>query len=143
VFIRESGDLDGWGIPDIDGRGVKVGVGYTQSYKPFLDRPEENWVPPGPADLRPIDEFCRAAFRGLSVRAADSAACMNSQTPDDHFVIGVAAAAPDLVLVGGFSGHGFKHSAGVGRVAADLALDGGTDIPIGLFSPDRFSGGTR
>ena len=50
---------------------------------------------------------------------------------------------PQVVLLGGFSGHGFKHAAGVGRVAAELALDGGTDIPIDRFSPDRFAAVTE
>lgn len=142
VFIRESDGVDGWGIPDIDGQGVKVGAG-PSTFKPYLDRPEDNWVAPGPADLRPIDEFVRKAFHGLSSRSVDAAACMNSKTPDWDFVIGTAAAAPDLVLLGGFSGHGFKHAAGVGRIAAELALDGGTDIPIARFSPDRFTEAAR
>ena len=64
---------------------------------------------------------------------------MNSKTPDGDFVLGTTAAAPGVVLVGGFSGHGFKHAAGVGRVAAELAIDGGTEIPIARFSPDRFA----
>jgi len=138
VFVRESGRLDGWGIPDIDGRGVKVGAGPSVE-KRWLDRPEDNWTAPTPADVAPAVAFCREAFPTLSHDIADTAACMNSKTPDGDFVIGQAAAAPQLVVLGGFSGHGFKHAAGIGRIAAELALDGGTDIPIERFSPDRFA----
>jgi sarcosine oxidase len=138
VFVRESGELDGWGIPDVDGRGVKVGVGDSGS-KPWLDRPEDNWTAPTAADIAPIEAFCRRAFPALAPTAADAAACMNAKTPDGHFIIGPASSAPQVIVVGGFSGHGFKHAAGVGRVAAELALDGGTDIPIERFSPDRFA----
>ena len=38
----------------------------------------------------------------------------------------------------GFSGHGFKFVPVVGEILADLALDGRTDHPIGLFDPLRF-----
>jgi sarcosine oxidase len=138
VFIRESRDLNGWGIPDIDGRGVKVCYGSSEG-KPWLDRPEDNWTAPTAVDVAPSEAFCRAAFPELTPRAADAAACINSKTPDYDFVVGVSEAAPQLVLLGGFSGHGFKHAAGIGRIAAELALDDGTDIPIQRFSPDRFA----
>jgi sarcosine oxidase len=37
----------------------------------------------------------------------------------------------------GFSGHGFKFVPVVGEILADLALDGTTEHPIGLFDPRR------
>jgi sarcosine oxidase len=42
------------------------------------------------------------------------------------------------VVACGFSGHGFKFVPVVGEILADLALDGRTDHPIGLFDPGRF-----
>ncbi|HSR22578.1 MAG TPA: N-methyltryptophan oxidase, partial [Candidatus Eisenbacteria bacterium] len=45
-----------------------------------------------------------------------------------------------VTVLGGFSGHGFKFAPLLGEVAADLALDGGTDHPIAGFSPLRFAG---
>lgn len=138
VFVRESGHLDGWGIPDIDGRGVKIGAGATAN-KPWLERPEDNWTAPTARDLAPSEAFVREALPDLHPRAADAAACMNSKTPDGDFIVGISSLAPELVLVGGFSGHGFKHAAGVGRIATELALDGATEIPIERFSPDRFA----
>ncbi|MFF1819744.1 hypothetical protein ACFVWG_20760 [Kribbella sp. NPDC058245] len=59
---------------------------------------------------------------------------MNSKRPDGDFVIGVPAAAPSLVLAGGFSGHGFKHATAVG----DIAVAGISEIALDHFSPDRF-----
>lgn len=138
VFVRESGHLDAWGIPDVDGRGVKVGVGGSAS-KPWLDRPEDNWYDPTEADLAPIEALTDEAFPGLVPTVASAAACMNSKTPDGHFVIGHAPDLPRVVLAGGFSGHGFKHAAGVGDIASSLALDGASDIPLDRFAPDRFT----
>jgi sarcosine oxidase len=140
TFIWGSGALDGWGIPDVDGRGVKVGVGSASAFKPWLEHASDNDYPIGPVDTDPVEAFVRRAFPGLNPVAAAATPCMNSKSPDGDFVIGIPAAAPSLVLAGGFSGHGFKHSAGVGDITVDLAVDGDSDVPLGRFSPDRFGG---
>jgi sarcosine oxidase len=137
VFIRESGPVDGWGIPDVDGRGVKLGAGPTAP-KPWIDHPRDNGHPVDEKDVEPVAEFCRAAFPGLTPAPVDARACMNSKTPDGDFVLGIPEAVPRLVLAGGFSGHGFKHASAVGEIVADLALTGGSSIPLERFSPDRF-----
>lgn len=135
VFVRESGDLDGWGIPDVDGRGVKIGAG--GSAKPWLRHADDNDRPLDERDTGPAEEFCRRALPGLTPVVASGRPCMNLKSPDGDFVLGASATAPRLLLAGGFSGHGFKHAAGVGDIMADLALDGATDVDLGAFSPDR------
>ncbi|MEV0286431.1 N-methyl-L-tryptophan oxidase [Kribbella sp. NPDC050820] len=140
TFIWESGELDGWGIPDVDGRGAKVGAGPSVP-KRWLEHAADNNYPIGPADTGPGEAFVRRAFPGLEPVAVAAAACMNSKSPDGDFVIGTPAAAPALVLAGGFSGHGFKHAAAVGDITVDLAVDGASEIALARFSPDRFFGG--
>ncbi|WP_067660246.1 NAD(P)/FAD-dependent oxidoreductase [Nocardia harenae] len=49
-------------------------------------------------------------------------------TPDYNPIIGPAPLA-GLFLATGFSGHGFKISPAVGRLAAELLLDGATTLP--------------
>ena len=136
TFVRESHNLHGWGLPDLDGSGVKVGI--SGRPKPWLERPEDNRVAVNAMEMEPIEAFCREAFPALSSRAVRAEPCINSKSPDGDFVVGTTPRAPGLVLAGGFSGHGFKHAAGIGSIAADLALDDATDIPIGRFDPDRF-----
>jgi sarcosine oxidase len=137
VFIRESGPVDGWGLPDVDGRGAKLGAG-PSAPKPWIEHPRDNDHPVDAKDVEPVAAFCRAAFPGLTPTPVDARACMNSKTPDGDFVLGSPEATPRLVLAGGFSGHGFKHAGAVGEIVADLALDGGSSIPLERFSPDRF-----
>jgi glycine/D-amino acid oxidase-like deaminating enzyme len=43
-----------------------------------------------------------------------------------------------VVFAAGLSGHGFKFVPVLGRVLAEIALDGGTDLPIGFLSLARF-----
>lgn len=137
VFVRKGADLDGWGIPDVDGAGVKIGAG-PSAPKPLLDQPEDNSYPIDERDTRPPEEFCARAFPGLNPVAAAAEPCMNSRTADRDFVLGIPKKAPALVLAGGFSGHGFKHASGSGDVCVDLALEGASETPLNRFSPDRF-----
>jgi glycine/D-amino acid oxidase-like deaminating enzyme len=61
-----------------------------------------------------------------------------STTPDHDFVIDEAG--PDgCYLAAGFSGHGFKHGPTIGKILADMVVDGGTDlVDVDFFSLDRF-----
>jgi sarcosine oxidase len=63
---------------------------------------------------------------------------MFSNSPDEHFIIDLHPAFPNVVVAAGFSGHGFKFCSVVGEILADLALEGGTERNIDLFKLDRF-----
>jgi sarcosine oxidase len=65
-------------------------------------------------------------------------ACLYTTTPDQHFVVGAHPAHENVAVACGFSGHGFKFVPVVGEILADLALEGRTPQPIGLFDPARF-----
>ena len=65
--------------------------------------------------------------------------CMFTNTPDGHFVIDIHPQYPQVVLAGGFSGHGYKFCSVVGEILADLAEQGTTRHDIGLFRAKRFA----
>jgi glycine/D-amino acid oxidase-like deaminating enzyme len=63
--------------------------------------------------LRPDDEAQVRAYVHAHLPVADgpllrSRVCMYTCTPDEHFLVGRLASAPHVVLLGGFSGHGYK-----------------------------------
>ena len=63
-------------------------------------------------------------------------------TPDHHAIIGPAPNVEGLYFVNGFSGHGVMHSPASGRVAADLILNGHSDlIDAPQLSVERFTQG--
>ncbi|PYS43862.1 MAG: FAD-binding oxidoreductase [Acidobacteria bacterium] len=63
-------------------------------------------------------------------------------TPDHHAIIGPAPNVDGLYFVNGFSGHGVMHSPASGRVAADLILQGRSDlIDARQLSVERFREG--
>ena len=60
-------------------------------------------------------------------------------TPDYHGILGPVAAAPGLYIACGFSGHGFMHAPAIGRLMAEIVLDGhASSMDIGALSLDRF-----
>jgi sarcosine oxidase, subunit beta len=63
---------------------------------------------------------------------------LSTYTPDAHFILGVPARMPGLVLATGCCGAGIAASTGIGRVAAELALGLPPFTDTSLFRPDRF-----
>jgi sarcosine oxidase len=66
--------------------------------------------------------------------------CLFENSPDEHFILDTLPDTPQVVVGGGFSGHGFKFCSVVGEILADLATDGDTRHEIGFLRLDRLSG---
>lgn len=63
-------------------------------------------------------------------------------SPDQHAILGKVPEVEGFILANGFSGHGFQHSPAVGRVIAELIIDGkATTIDISPLSLERFKKG--
>jgi sarcosine oxidase subunit beta len=59
-------------------------------------------------------------------------------TPDDNPIIGPLPGAGGFYCAIGFSGHGFQQAPTVGRILAELILDGRTEFDLSPFAHDRF-----
>jgi len=68
--------------------------------------------------------------------------CMFTNTPDGHFIVDTLPGTTAVTVVSACSGHGFKFASVMGEIAADLALDAGTDHDIEMFRIDRFEEGS-
>ena len=62
--------------------------------------------------------------------------CLYTLTPDRDFVLGPVP-GHEAVVVGLGAAHGFKFAPTLGRLLADLAVDGRTDTDLTAFRPDR------
>ena len=68
--------------------------------------------------------FLADRFPGLAeVPLIDAAVCQYSQTPDGRFLVDRHPEASNLWLVGGGSGHGFKHGPALAETIAALILN--------------------
>ncbi|HEY7193059.1 MAG TPA: FAD-dependent oxidoreductase [Gemmatimonadales bacterium] len=63
--------------------------------------------------------------------------CQYEQSPDEHFIIDRHPRAQNTWLLGGGSGHGFKHGPAVGELVARLVLTG--EAPNDQFRLSRFA----
>ena len=123
IYIWDLGDgVQFYGFP-ADERGL-VKVAFFRS--PHIDEPSMR------AALAP----CIPAL--ASGKLVESVSCKYTLTPDHHFVIGRHPAHAQVVIASPCSGHGYKFASVIGEILADLASDGATRHPIGLFSPTRF-----
>ncbi|HEX4629342.1 MAG TPA: N-methyl-L-tryptophan oxidase [Chthoniobacterales bacterium] len=123
-----------YGFPDF-GDGVKAafhGFGHLTTASE-LDR-EVNL----PRDVAPIAAAMEQWMPGAAAKFREAKPCMYSLTPDGNFVIDRHPQHPNVILCGGFSGHGFKFAPVIGEIAADLALDGGSRHRIDFLSLERF-----
>jgi glycine/D-amino acid oxidase-like deaminating enzyme len=127
-----------YGTRDLDGLGVKAAPDFDG---PPLD-PDADLPPCTPESEALARAFLAARFPALAeAPLAGSKCCRYELTPDAHFVAAPLPDRPSVWLLGGGSGHGFKHGPAIAeRVAA--ALDGGAPLPAHFALRDRGAGGT-
>ncbi|HEY2888198.1 MAG TPA: FAD-dependent oxidoreductase, partial [Candidatus Limnocylindrales bacterium] len=120
-----------YGIPALDGRGAKLA---PDTYGPETNPDELDRL----VDLTSIDAsrtFLRRRIPALAAApVVETRVCQYESTTDTHFVIDRHPAMENAWIVGGGSGHGFKHGPRIGRYVVDR-LDGVTDAVL----DERFS----
>ena len=91
-----------------------------------------------PDDLDHLLSFAKEYLPSAGTTITDTATCMYSNSPDEHFIIDHLPGTDKRVVVAwGFSGHGFKFVSVVGEVLAELVVDGRTEMKIDFLSVDR------
>jgi sarcosine oxidase, subunit beta len=105
---------------------------------PFDDGVEEGW----------LDETVRLArerIPALRRVPIDRDACwggLYEESPDGHAILGPAPEVPNLFLANGSSGHGVMHAPALGRLVAEMILDGAaTSLDVRALRPERFAEG--
>jgi len=109
-----------YGIPGNEGRGFKIADDTRGA--DFDPTTGERVV--DAEGLKAIRDYL--AFRFPALRDApllESRVCQYENTPDEHFLVDRHPAAENIWLVGGGSGHGFKHGPALGEMVAELVLE--------------------
>jgi len=123
-----------YGIPGNEWRGFKIA---DDTRGPIFDPTAGERVPRAEA-LQTARDY--VAFRFPALKGApllESRVCQYEESPDEHFIIDRHPAAANAWLVGGGSGHGFKHGPAVGELVATAVLDG--EQPDAQFRLARFA----
>ena len=122
-----------YGIPGNEDRGFKVADDTRGA--PF--DPTDGERRASESGLRAVREYLEHRFPGMTgAPLLEARVCQYEQTPDADFIIDRHPEAENAWLVGGGSGHGYKHGAALGEMAAGLVLGDGAADPA--FRLERF-----
>lgn len=91
------------------------------------------------SDREPLRQVCAEHLQGLSPRVVFEKVCLYTMTPDEDFVVDRLPGEPRVTVVGGLSGHGFKFTVLLGRLAAWMATDHPIPWELSRFALARFA----
>jgi sarcosine oxidase len=119
--------------------GGPVGLKLARHYPGEISDPDTiNRVPASTEDRDLVEALHQFIPEGYAETIAMKI-CMYTNSPDGHFILDyLPGFGRDVAVATGFSGHGFKFSSVVGEIMADLAMEGGTPLPIAFLSARRF-----
>jgi len=120
-----------------EGPGVLMGMGSPRERPSFDTSVDEASV---------SDELLPTAVRVFppleQAGVASMWAGLYEMTPDRHPILGPVADPQGLYLANGFSGHGFQHAPIVGKLLAEMIVEGkARSVDVSALSLDRFARG--
>ncbi|MCS0671509.1 N-methyl-L-tryptophan oxidase [Cytobacillus firmus] len=136
VFTRESEGFYYYGFPSVDGDMVKIGMFTTE--KSRISTPDSLNRAISMEELAAFTELVNKDLPGLYPDPSRVNSYMEIYTADRHPIVGTSPGDDQIIYLAGFSGHGFKLAPVMGKIGAELALNGVTDYQIDSFSPERF-----
>jgi len=123
-----------YGMPASDSRGFKV-ADDTRGAE-FDPTAGDRTV--SAEGLKLAREYLGFRFPGMKdAPLIEARVCQYENTPDENFIIDRHPHADNVWILGGGSGHGFKHGPALGEMMAELVLDNKDPHP--LFRRERFA----
>jgi monomeric sarcosine oxidase len=123
-----------YGIPAADGRGFKVA---DDTRGPDFD-PTSGERVVSEDGLRLVRDYITFRFPAMKdAPLVETRVCQYENSPDNSLIIDRHPAANNVWLVGGGSGHGFKHGPVVGEMMAQLLIEHKDPDPV--FRLTRFA----
>jgi monomeric sarcosine oxidase len=115
-----------YGMPDLENRGVKIS---NDNHGPGID-PDTDERTLTPAAISTVRDYLTGLFPALAgAPLVETRVCQYENTSNGDFLIDRHPSFSNVWLVGGGSGHGFKHGPALGEYVARLALEGGAVDP--------------
>lgn len=133
VFIFRLENQIFYGMPSLHGHGVKVArdEGVPEPIGSLKRTVSDEYVDE-------IRGFLRSHLPALAeAECTHRESCVYTMTEDEHFLVGALPGDPRVAIASACSGHGFKFSNLVGRLLAELVMDGRASVDISLWEPER------
>jgi sarcosine oxidase, subunit beta len=119
-----------------EGGGVLMGMGARDERASFDLTADDRFIA---EELLPTAVAVFPALEGAGI--SHRWVGLYEMTPDRHPVIGEAPEVAGMYLACGFSGHGFQHAPIVGKLLAELIVDGrASTVDISSLGLERFGG---
>jgi sarcosine oxidase len=109
-----------YGFPSQDGKSVKMASesfverNHPDTLSREVSQEEESTF---------LKEKISNRFKHLKKEVIQSKVCIYTVTPDSYFVVDDMPDFPEVMVASACSGHGFKHSSGLGEAIANRLLD--------------------
>lgn len=117
---------ESYGMPDIEGRGLKVGL---DRHGPAFD-PDSGSRQASPDLIEQVRDYLARRFPALAhAPLVDSRVCQYENTSSGDFLLDRHPQFENVWLAGGGSGHGFKHGPAVGEYLAGRIIDSAPGDP--------------
>jgi sarcosine oxidase len=135
VFNLRDGDDHWYGLPSWGMPGFKFGRYHHrhETVDPDLDPRAV-----GPEDEALLRDGLRRFVPGADGPVMGLAACLFTNTPDEHFVIDTLPGLPQVVVASPCSGHGYKFCSAIGEILSGFCLHGAARFDLSAFSLARF-----
>jgi sarcosine oxidase len=137
IWMHGATDVDYlYGFPPLPGdHRLKVA---TEQYETSTTADAVDRAVDPAESARMYREHVKGRLAGVTPRVAQAAACLYTVTPDRRFIIDWHPEQDRVYVISACSGHGFKHSAGIGNVVAEMMTEGRSSIDLAPFSVSRF-----
>jgi monomeric sarcosine oxidase len=130
----DFGERIWYGIPGSERRGFKIA---DDTRGPTID-PEHAERTPSAAGIEAARDYLATRFPALAgAPLIDARVCQYTNTGNGDFIVDQHPEAANLWIVGGGSGHGFKHGPALGELVAESVLGGRSIEPTFSFDHHR------
>ena len=136
IWIFETGQTFGfYGFPSFDEKTIKLA---SEQYDVVTLPNKAEQAVCEVEKQAAYSDYVKDRLPGLSDQCESAMSCLYTTTPDANFVIDFHPECDRIIIASPCSGHGFKHSAAIGEVLAELVVDGVSKTDISSFSIKRF-----
>ena len=140
TFIWEYGRSENdfvYGFPAIDGKngGLKIA---TETYLETTNPDKVNREVSQQEIDEVFEKYVENRIIGVARKCIKTTTCLYTVTPNARFIIDKLPENERVIIASPCSGHGFKHSAAIGEILAQIVISGKSKIDISAFSFQNF-----
>lgn len=127
AFIR-LGPRHFYGVPSPDGISVKVGLSVVDHL--VVDEPNDRDRQIKPEDMAPFNEILAGYLPTLQPDPIRVTTYFEGYMEDARPIVQAAPGSENVILLAGFSGHGFKIAPAIGEIGAMFAIGNASPVDV-------------